>query len=93
MQVKEVLSSGEGRRLFLKLSCASPFPSLRGASKHLPHPRAMQKLAWDAGTRRVLSDPKLLSGGDPTPKAVHANACVSVCGGLGMKGRHALFVL
>lgn len=91
MQVKGVLSSGESRGLFLKPSLALPFPALRGTAKHLLHPK--QKLARDGGTRWVLSDPKLLSGGDPTPKAVHANARVSVLGGLGPEGKHVLFVL
>lgn len=92
MQVKEILSCGESRGLFLKPCLASPFPALRGAAKHLPCPRAMQKLAWDTGTKRMLSNPKVLSG-DPTPKAVCANVCVSAWGGLGPKGKYVLFVL
>lgn len=92
MQVEEILSSGESRGLFLKPSLASPFLALRGAAKHLPCPRATQKLARDTGTRRMLSDPKVLAG-DPTPTAVCANVCVSVWGGLGPKGKHMLFAL
>lgn len=46
----------------------------------------MQKLAWDSDARRMLSDPKVLYGGDPTPKAVCANVCVSVWRGLRLKG-------
>lgn len=69
-----------------KPSLASPSLTLRGAAKHLPCPRVMQKLAWDSDARRMLSDPKVLSGGDSTPKAVCANVCVSVWRGLRLKG-------
>lgn len=52
----------------------------------------MQKLAWDAGTRRMLSDPRMHSG-DLTLKVVHTNMCMSVWGELGLKSKHIVFVL
>lgn len=88
----EILSSWESRGLFLKPSLASAFPALRGQAKHLSRPRAMQKFACDAGTRRMHSDLKVLSG-DPAPKAVCANLRMSAWGGLGPKDKRMWFVL
>lgn len=88
VQVREIFSSGESRYLFLKPS-RLPLSYSQRSSKALPV--SMQKLAWDAGTRRwMLSDPKVLSC-DPTCKAVHANLCTGAWGG--PKCKNILLVL
>lgn len=62
------------QRLVLKIFFCLPLSYSQKNSKALPV--SMQELAWDAGTRRMLSDPKVLSC-----KAVHGNVCMSVWGG------------
>lgn len=68
VQVKEIFTSGESRDSFLKSSLV--FPCSQRSSKALPV--SMQELVWDAGTRRMLSDLKVLSC-----KVVCGNVCMS----------------
>lgn len=72
------------QRLILKIFSCLPLSCSQRSSNALP--MSMQGLAWDGGTRRMLSDLKVLSC-----KAVCGNVCVSACGG--PKCRTILLVL
>lgn len=76
------LSRWGKRRLVLKVCL--PLSNSQRSSKALPV--SMKELAWDAGSRRMLSDPKVLSC-----KAVHGNVCMSAW--RGPKHKNILLVL